>query len=101
MAAPAHNATPQVKDTPGDHVTRDYRRGHGKLGDLSFQVLDTPGGGHSHRCGWFQSDDEPKSSCHAGLEPFMARDSLQARATQLTASVLEQADAALFLVDAR
>lgn len=38
---------------------------------------------------------------HVGLEPFMAKDSIQARATQLTQAVLQQADAALYLADAR
>lgn len=36
-----------------------------------------------------------------GLEPFMARDSIQARATQLTASLLTRCDVAVLLLDAR
>ena len=36
-------STLQVKDTPDDHVTRDYQSGHAKLGDLSFKVFDTSG----------------------------------------------------------
>lgn len=37
----------------------------------------------------------------AGLEPFMASDSIQARATKLTLAVLQQADVALYLADAK
>ncbi len=33
----------QVKDTPDDHVTRDYQSGRAKLGDLNFRVFDTSG----------------------------------------------------------
>ena len=33
----------QVYDTPGTHVTRDYKEGIGKLGDLRFRVVDTSG----------------------------------------------------------
>ena len=36
-----------------------------------------------------------------GLEPFMASDSIQARATNLTMVVLQQADTALYLADAK
>jgi predicted GTPase len=32
-----------VYDTPGGHVTRDYREGLGQLADLSFRLLDTSG----------------------------------------------------------
>ena len=32
-----------VFDTPGSHVTRDYREGTGQLGDLQFRVIDTSG----------------------------------------------------------
>ncbi len=30
-------------DTPGSHVTRDYREGTGRLGDLQFRIIDTSG----------------------------------------------------------
>lgn len=30
-------------DTPDSHVTRDYKEGLGRLGDLLFKVLDTSG----------------------------------------------------------
>jgi hypothetical protein len=40
----AHGALlQQVFDTPGGHVTRDYREGLGQLADLSFRLLDTSG----------------------------------------------------------
>jgi GTPase len=64
-----------VDDEPG--VTRDRREGEGKLGDLSFKVIDT-----------------------AGLERA-ERESLSARMQAQTAAAMAQADAVLFLVDAR
>jgi GTPase len=64
-----------VDDKPG--VTRDRREGEGKLGDLSFKIIDT-----------------------AGLEDA-ARDSLSARMQAQTAAAIEQADVVLFLMDAR
>ncbi len=66
-----------VDDQPG--VTRDRREGEGRLGDLSFRVIDT-----------------------AGLEAAdRDRESLSARMQAQTAAALVQADAVLFLVDAR
>ena len=66
-----------VDDRPG--VTRDRREGEGRLGDLSFRVIDT-----------------------AGLEDAdRDRESLSARMQAQTAAALVQADAVLFLVDAR
>ena len=64
-----------VDDTPG--VTRDRREGEGKLGDLSFKIIDT-----------------------AGLEEA-DEESLSARIQAQTAAALVQADAVLFLIDAR
>ena len=64
-----------VDDEPG--VTRDRREGQGKLGDLSFKVIDT-----------------------AGLERA-AEESLSARMQAQTAAAMAQADVVLFLVDAR
>jgi GTPase len=64
-----------VDDAPG--VTRDRREGEGKLGDLSFKVIDT-----------------------AGLDRADAM-SLTARMQAQTALAIAQADAVLFLVDAR
>jgi GTPase len=64
-----------VDDRPG--VTRDRREGEGKLGDLSFTVIDT-----------------------AGLEDA-DRESLTARMQAQTAAAVAQSDAVLFLVDAR
>jgi len=64
-----------VADEPG--VTRDRREGEGKLGDLSFKAIDT-----------------------AGLEDA-ERESLSARMQAQTAAAMAQADAILFLIDAR
>jgi GTPase len=64
-----------VDDEPG--VTRDRREGEGKLGDLSFKVIDT-----------------------AGLEDA-ERKTLSGRMQAQTAAAMAQADAVLFLVDAR
>jgi len=64
-----------VDDTPG--VTRDWRAGEARLGDLRFRVLDT-----------------------AGLEEA-ERESLPARMSEQTERALGGADAVLFLIDAR
>ena len=64
-----------VDDEPG--VTRDRREGEAKLGDLTFKVIDT-----------------------AGLEDAQ-RESLSGRMQTQTAAAIAQADAVLFLVDAR
>jgi GTP-binding protein len=64
-----------VDDRPG--VTRDRREGDAQLGDLVFKVIDT-----------------------AGLEDA-ERDSLSARMQAHTAAAIAQADAILFLIDAR
>ncbi len=64
-----------VADEPG--VTRDRREAQAKLGDLTFTVIDT-----------------------AGLEDA-GRESLSARMQAQTAAAMAQADAILFLVDAR
>jgi GTP-binding protein len=64
-----------VDDRPG--VTRDRREGAAKLADLSFTVIDT-----------------------AGLEEG-AEASLEGRMRQQTEAAIEQADAILFMIDAR
>lgn len=64
-----------VDDTPG--VTRDRREGHGKLGDLHFTIIDT-----------------------AGLEEAKAQ-TLEARMREQTERALEDAHAALFVIDSR
>src|SRR5579863_3713023 len=64
-----------VDDQPG--VTRDRREGDARLGDLDFKVIDT-----------------------AGLE-VAQRESLSGRMQAQTATAVAQADAVLFLVDAR
>jgi GTP-binding protein len=64
-----------VDDTPG--VTRDRREGEGKLGDLQFRIFDTAG---------FEE---------AGAE------SLAGRMRAQTESAISDADAVLFLIDAR
>jgi GTP-binding protein len=64
-----------VDDRPG--VTRDRREGEARLGDLTFTVIDT-----------------------AGLEDA-ERQTLSARIQAQTAAAMAQADAVLFVVDAR
>lgn len=64
-----------VDDTPG--VTRDRREGKGRIGPLSFRVIDT-----------------------AGLEEAFD-DSLEARMRRQTERALADSDVALFLIDAR
>jgi GTP-binding protein len=64
-----------VDDRPG--VTRDRREGEAHLGDLQFTAIDT-----------------------AGLEDAAAA-SLAGRMLEQTKAALEQADAVLFLIDAR
>ena len=64
-----------VDDQPG--VTRDRRMGDARLGDLSFTAIDT-----------------------AGIEEA-ATDSLSARMRQQTETAIADADAVMFLVDAR
>ena len=51
-----------VYDTPGSHVTRDYKEQAARLLDLRFRLIDT-----------------------SGLEPFMSAQSVQGRATAITA----------------
>ena len=64
-----------VDDRPG--VTRDRREGEARLGDLDFTVIDT-----------------------AGLEEA-APDSLSGRMWAQTETAIAQADAILFMIDAR
>ncbi len=64
-----------VDDLPG--VTRDWREGRARLGDLEFAVIDT-----------------------AGLEQA-ASDSLTARMQKHTEAAVASADAVVFLIDAR
>jgi GTP-binding protein len=64
-----------VDDTPG--VTRDRREGEGRLGDLSFTVIDT-----------------------AGLDEG-AKGSLTARMQEQTEAAIALADALMFVIDAR
>ena len=64
-----------VDDTPG--VTRDVREGEGRLGDLSFTLLDT--------AGWETAGGE----------------ALEARMRRFTERAVDTVDAVLFLIDAR
>jgi predicted GTPase len=53
-----------VYDTPGSHVTRDYKEREAILLDLRFKLIDT-----------------------SGLEPFMSCTTIQGRATAITQRV--------------
>ncbi|HWV96567.1 MAG TPA: ribosome biogenesis GTPase Der [Xanthobacteraceae bacterium] len=64
-----------VDDQPG--VTRDRREGQGRLGDLSFTIIDTAG-----------LDEGPRGS-------------LTARMQEQTEAAIAAADALLFVIDAR
>ena len=64
-----------IDDTPG--VTRDRREGDGRIADLHFRLIDT-----------------------AGLADANG-DSLEGRMRRQTERALDEADAALFLIDAR
>ncbi len=64
-----------VDDTPG--VTRDRREGAGRLGDLEFTVIDTPG-----------LEEAPEAA-------------LEGRMRKQTDRAVEEADVCLFIVDAR
>lgn len=64
-----------VDDTPG--VTRDRRMSSGRIGDLDIEIIDTAG---------FEDAND---------------DSLEARMREQTDRAVEEADVALFLIDAR
>jgi GTP-binding protein len=64
-----------VDDTPG--VTRDRRMSSGRIGDLDIEIIDTAGFEDAHD------------------------DSLEARMREQTDLAVEEADVALFLIDAR
>lgn len=65
-------------NTPDDHVTRDFREGIAKLGDLRFRVLDS-----------------------AGLEMAATSGSILGRTADMTANVLARSQFAIFLIDVR
>ena len=72
-----------VCNTPASHVTRDYREGVARLGDLTFRAVDTSG---------FEE---------LGATGGAPAGSVPARATALTARVVADADATVLLLDAR
>jgi len=65
-----------VHDRPG--VTRDRRDGQGGIADMSFSIIDT-----------------------AGLEDDLKGESVEGRMRKQTDRAIEEADVALFLIDAR
>ncbi|XP_050367575.1 uncharacterized protein LOC126785938 [Argentina anserina] len=67
-----------VYNTPDDHVTRDFRDGIAKLGDLRFRVLDS-----------------------AGLETAASSGSILDRTAGMTANILARSQFAVFLIDVR
>lgn len=67
-----------VYNTPDDHVTRDFREGIAKLGDLRFKVFDS-----------------------AGLETAATSGSILSRTADMTGNVLCRSQFALFLIDVR
>eukprot|EP00958_Prasinococcus_capsulatus_P023676 scaffold3586_cov404-Prasinococcus_capsulatus_cf.AAC.14 len=67
-----------VRDTPGSHMTRDWREGRGTLFGMQFDLIDTP-----------------------GLEPDARKDDLLARATYLISQRLKKVDLACLLIDTR
>ena len=90
-------------DTPGDHVTRDYREGAATLADLTFTAIDTSGT-IQETCASFLAiavHAHISQTSAAGLEPFMPNESIQARATSLTANVLDRCTIALLMYDGR
>ena len=62
----------QVHNTPEGHVTRDYKEGNARLGDLVFRCIDT-----------------------SGLEPFMDASSLQAGLLTISSALCSAACLAL------
>ena len=90
-----------VRDTPGSHVTRDWRGSEaGKLGDLRFEVVDTSGleePAATRGGGRGSGSSSSSSSSSSSLE-----DGLGSRAASLTAGLLRsRADVALLLLDAK
>lgn len=83
------------------------------MGDLHFKVVDTSGEQFIDCCvqnrqvrakqHWVGTLSQGPSTTtwSAGLEPTAAAESIQARATALTAGVINQSTLALFLLDAR
>ncbi|KAL6199195.1 hypothetical protein ACLB2K_028981 [Fragaria x ananassa] len=73
-----HRREALVYNTPDDHVTRDFRDGIAKLGDVRFRVLDS-----------------------AGLETAASSGSILDRTAGMTASILARSQFAVFLIDVR
>ena len=111
-AGPSGGGCMQVYNTPETHVTRDYREGVARLGDLSFVAIDTSGvlpAQHTvlssdrapNLCNMPLAGRVPLSAGLPGLEPQSQESSIQARTASLTASVLQRSHAVLLVLDAR
>jgi len=88
-----------VRDTPGSHVTRDWRSSKaGKLGDLRFEIVDTSGLEEQK----VKKASSSSSSAAASALLDSSSSSLGSRVASLTADLLtRRADVALLLLDAK
>lgn len=97
-----------VRDTPGSHVTRDWRSSEaGRLGDLRFEVVDTSGLEEQEQQRGHQKQKQQPRRKGVGVGAVLddgggGAGGLGSRAAALTAGLLRQrADVALLLLDAK